>query len=379
MNIAYITKYESVDIKNWSGTEYFMAKSLLEQNNSLYYISNLEERLNLFTRFKYQYNKCVGRKYFLNRSPYVTKEYSKQVLEKLTEDTDIIFSPGTIPIAHLKTSIPKVFYTDATFASMIDYYDWFKNLSKSTIKEGMKLDQRALDTCDLAIFSSDWAAQSAITDYKCNPEKVKVVPLGANIECELPQEEVKNRINNRSTDTCKLLFVGVEWERKGGDLVLDTTIELNRRGIPTELHIVGLPNLPIDNNKYPFIFNHGFISKKTEEGLKKMELLFSESHFLFVPSQAEAYGLVFCEAAAYGLPSIATQTGGISTIIKDNINGITYPLSETCITYADFIQSSFSDSIYYKELAIRSYQEYRKRLSWNVAGQKINQYLKALL
>lgn len=374
MKIAYISKYESIDIKNWSGTEYFIARSLLQANNDLSYITNLEEKLDILTRLKYQYNRRKGLKYFLNRSPYVTKQYAKQVEQRLDKSADVIFSPGTIPIAHLDTKQPKVFYTDATFASMIGYYDWFENISKATIREGMKLDQIAMDSSALAIFASDWAAESAIRDYGADPSKVKVVPLGANLENEKTFSEIKSAISNRSTNVCKILFIGVDWERKGGQLVLDSVAELNKGGLATELHIVGIPELPI--SELPsFVINHGFISKKTSEGQKAIEDLLLDCHFLFVPSKAEAYGVVFCEASAYGLPSIATKTGGIPTIIKDNINGITLGLDEPHMSYAKFIHDTFINYSLYKELALSSFNEYESRLNWRVAGQQLTKYM----
>lgn len=101
-----------------------------------------------------------------------------------TANVDVVFSPGTIPIAHLKTNYPIVFWADATFAGMIDFYPSFSNLCSRSIRDGNRMEQAALSKCSLAIYSSEWAAKTALDNYDVNPQKVKVVPFGANISCD---------------------------------------------------------------------------------------------------------------------------------------------------------------------------------------------------
>lgn len=381
MKIAYISRFESIDIKNWSGSEYYIAQAIGEKaGNQIDCIAGLQEELDLWTRIKYQLNIKSGKKYQLNRAPYVVKQYAKQVEQQLLNlNSDIVFSPGTMPIAHLHCKQPKVFYTDATFAGMINYYDWYQNLSNITIKEGLELDRIALETSALAIFASDWAAKSAIDNYGVNPDKIRVVPFGANIDKELSFDEIKLSVSNRSKDICKIVFIGVDWIRKGGDIVFETVRHLNNSGLKTELHIVGLNNIPTVVADQPFVFNHGFISKATSEGLNQIEKIISDCHFLFVPSKAEAYGLVFCEASAYGLPSISNRTGGITTIIIDGINGMTFDIEAKPEEYANYIQDTFADRKKYEDLALSSYNEYKSRLNWDVAGKTISNYMKELL
>lgn len=376
MNIAYISRFESLDIKNWSGTEFFIAKSL-EKDNHLFYINGFHDNIDLWTRIKNKYCIRNGYKYLINRSPSVAKSYANQIVDRLPVDTDIIFSPGTIPIAYLNSKQPKVFYTDATFANMLNYYDWFDNLSQQTIKEAIQMEQYAIDTSALSIYSSDWAAQSAIKDYNADPEKVKVVPFGANVDTVCTYDEIVDRIKKRSKKVCKILFMGVDWERKGGDIVLNTVQYLNELGLPTELHIIGIKDLFFDD--YPYVINHGFIDKSTFQGKMAIQNIMLDSHFLFMPSKAEAYGIVFCEASAYGIPSIATRTGGIPTIIKDDVNGMTFDEGSDCELYAEFIKNMFLTPHIYEELAKSSYNEYKARLNWDVTGCTLVNYMKEIL
>lgn len=210
-----------------------------------------------------------------------------------------------------------------------------------------------------------------------NPEKVKVVPFGANIEHNFSYDSIKEMVQKRSTKECNLLFLGVNWHRKGGPLALKVTQKLNEIGIKTNLHVIGIRKIPI--TPLPdFLIDHGFISKSTVEGREKMIRIMSKCHFLFLPTKAEHYGLVFCEANSLGIPSISTNVGGIPTIIKNDINGRMFDLSATENEYTNYISSVFSNPTKYRELALSSFQEFKGRLNWEVAGNSIYKLLQQL-
>src|SRR5436190_335365 len=80
---------------------------------------------------------------------------------------------------------------------------------------------------------------------------------------------------------------------------------------------------------------------------RQLEKLFETSDFLLLPTRSECYGMVFCEASAYGLPSITTDTGGISGAVKDGENGFMLPLSARGQEYAEAIAKVYLDDQLY--------------------------------
>jgi glycosyltransferase involved in cell wall biosynthesis len=280
-------------------------------------------------------------------------------------------------MAFLKCLQKKIIYNDSTMACMIDYYSQFSNLCRKTIHEGNILDKMAFNNCDLLLMASEWAAESVINDYRINPEKVKVVPFGANMENNLTDKEISEIIYSRSArNVCNLLFVGVDWERKGGSIAVEIACLLHKRGIEVHLDIIGIrKELTLPS----YIINHGFISKFTETGRKKIENLYKNASFFVLPTRAECAGIVFCEAASYGLPSIATKTGGVSTYIKDNFNGMTFSVNSSSKSYADYIEKIFLDKKKYEQLCFQSFLDYKKRLNWEVVGCQIRNLIKEIL
>lgn len=376
MIITYVTNFPSTDIKHWSGTVHFMATNLAKYSN-VDYITGLQEDWTFSLKAK---NKLYGRNkiYRADRSPEFGKSYARQISEQLNPTTDILFSHSSTLMSYLKTNKHKVIYTDATFASMINYYDYFSNLSQQYIKEGNQMEQLSLDSSSLAIYSSQWAADSAIKDYNADRDKVRIVPFGANISTQkISLEEIKDILKKRRTDVCKILFLGVDWFRKGGDIAIDAVRYLNEElRQPAELHIVGIDDLPVENLP-PYIINHGRISKATPEGMKKVEDLILQSHFLFIPSRADCTPIVFSEAMSYGVPCVSAATGGIPSIVNQS-NGIILSPQVEPKDYAQQIYKTFEDKSYYNELALSAYHDFESRLNWDTAMKTIVSYMKEL-
>ena len=327
MKLAFATTFNGQDIGKWSGTPFHMAQAFEQEGMSIEYIGQLKKSLPPFFKIKQVWKQFACSQRDSPRFNIVAaKYYSEQVsrhLESLT--VDAIIAPQINPVAYLESKKPLVLWTDGLYSSLVGFYPGFSSHSADTIKQGNIITRKCLSRCRLALFSSDWAARTAIEIYGTDKEKVKVVPFGANLQTQNTLADIRSMLASRSRKTVKLLFLGKHWDRKGGDIVFRVAKALHAMGQSVEVHFVGCtPPAGIDIPN--FIHCYGFISKRTPEGVAQITKLLRESHFLFVPSRAEAYGIVFCEANAYGLPCLTSFVGGISTVVKDHINGMTFAL-----------------------------------------------------
>jgi glycosyltransferase involved in cell wall biosynthesis len=310
--------------------------------------------------------KMLKKNYQAMRTISCSKKWAKYILSKIEPDTDVIFSLSTIPVACLDTKIPIYIYIDGIYEYMLT--QGFKKVLNN-IKVAHQIEEMALKRCTKVITSSNASAEVILKHYPISPQKVEIVPLGANWDVYPSQKDVMDNIYRKSFDKCRILFVGVSWERKGAQLVIDTVNLLHDQEFPIELHLVGLREIPIILPSY--IVNHGFISKMTSGGLEKLVSLYRDSHFLFVPSYAEAYGLVFCEASGYGLPSISHAVGGIKTIVENGVNGELFEVGTQPKVFAQYIKDMFINIEEYKELSTRTYKRFSERLNWKESGRKI--------
>ena len=388
MKVAYVTTYDVSNSATWSknqvgfcGAGYYIAQSLASQSIELDYLGALQKKFSFFTRAKWSfYHNLFHQNYYRWAEPLVLKNYARQISKKLSAlNSDIVLCPeNAAPLAYLKCKQPIVLWTDSTLAGLIDFYLYLNNLCGETRNNIYAMEQAALNRCKLVIFLSDWAAQTAIKIYNIEPAKVKVVPWGANIECDRTIDDIQSIIASKGAKPCKLLFMGLEWHRKGGDVAFEVARELNRIGLNTQLTVVGCKPT-IDEPLPNFVEVRGFIDKSTKEGLNQLNKLFAESHFLILPTLADCSPHVLVEANSFGVPSLATNTGGIPTIIKEDFNGKTFALEANISDYCNYIVSIMENYSEYKRLAISSFEEYQSRLNWNVATKTVKQLMTDLL
>jgi glycosyltransferase involved in cell wall biosynthesis len=153
-------------------------------------------------------------------------------------------------------------------------------------------------------FMSHWAAASAVKDYGVPAEKVCVVGVGRNHEPPCPE---------RDWSSPRALFVGKGWERKNGDAVLRAFARLRAHCPEARLDVVGdHPRLDA-----PGVHGHGVLAMADPAQCRRLEELFAAATFLVIPTLEEAAGIVFAEAQAAGIASIATSVGGAATIVGD--------------------------------------------------------------
>ncbi|MFB2977308.1 glycosyltransferase family 4 protein [Microseira sp. BLCC-F43] len=389
MKLAYVTTYDVLNSSNWPkyqvglcGAGYYLAQALEKQSVTIDYLSSFKKKVSPVTKAKWSFYRYLLKKdYYRWSEPLVLRDYAAQISQKLPKfNSDIVLCPeNAVPIAYLECKQPIVLWTDSALIGLIDVYPYLSNLCNETKRNIYALEKAALNRCELIIYWSDWAAQTAIKNYGIAPSKVKVVPAGANIECNRNIDDIRNIVDARTSSPCKLLFLGFDWIRKGGNVALEVAKELNKMGFNTELTVVGSPPPTTDEPLPSFVKFLGFISKSTPEGEQKINQLLAESHFLILPSQAECYGIVFCEANSFGVPCLATNVGGIPTIIKDNVNGKTFSLEANVSEYCNYIASLMTNYNEYKQLALSSFNEYQSRLNWDVAGKTVKNLLLELL
>ncbi len=240
-----------------------------------------------------------------------------------------------------------------------------------SVIEGNSIERRSIGKSDITILSSSWAARSVIDYYGADRKKVHVIPFGPNVD-NVPSKVDALQVKDR--EKCKLLFVGVEWERKGGQVAFDTMLSLKKMGLNVTLTVLGCT--PPDDVKDEDLIVIPYLNKNIEEESRKFNSLFEESHFFILPTQQECFGVVFCEASAFGLPSLTTDTGGISSAVKNNVNGFRFKLSDGGNEYASKVYSIFTDyKNKYIPLCVSTRDMYDKELNWEAFGLSIHKLM----
>lgn len=377
LKIAFLTSVDPLNKRSWSGTCYYMLKALQKHCGEVTALGPVKPKILTFGRiFNKVLSLTIKKKYSYEHSIYLAKRYAEIFNRKISQDSfDIVFAPAaSTEIALLDRKIPIVYVSDSTFTLSTNYYPLYTNLLKVSVREGIFLEKLAIKNASLILYPSGWAAQSAIRDFQTEKAKIRIVPFGANLE-EIPSKEVI--LAREKSDACRLLFIGVDWERKGGDIALEALTKLQEHGLPAELVICGCTPPKMSSDAGVTVIP--YLDKNDEAQRKKLNHLLLTSDFLLLPTRSECYGIAFCEASAYGLPVLATDTGGVSGAVKHGENGFMLPIGARGCDFAELIYELYRDDERYYSLRRTSRRAFDERLNWDAWAVKLRKLIGQIL
>lgn len=379
LKIAFLNSLVLQDkLTSWSITNGYIAQSLQKYCGDLTYIGPILLKEALLGKILNKGTQLLFKKGFMYyHSFFLAKRFAKIADKLLTQQPyDVIVAPScATEIAFLETNIPIILIEDANVALLHEYYAQYSHLLKRSFYEANTLEELALNKASIALYPSEWAARSARENYRVHDtQKVHMVPFGGNIDSPPPIEVVEKR---KKTGKCTLFFLGTDWERKGGEIAFETLLTLEEMGIQAELIVCGcIPPSQFVHERMTVI---PFLSKKDEKQRMELDRLFETSDFLILPTRGETYGMVFCEASAFGLPSITTNTGGVSGAVRDGDNGFTLPFNARGAEYAELIAKVYQDDQRYAALVRSSRAAYDERLNWDAWGTTATRLIQEML
>jgi glycosyltransferase involved in cell wall biosynthesis len=367
VRIAYLSVNDPLDRRSWSGVAYYVGQTLQRNIGEVDFLGPVKfpAWLELMLRAMAKLNRILFKEEYYTKYSLFQSWYASRWLKRKMKgrEYDFIFSPASSPVLGMfKTDLPVIHYHDATFHLLSNYYKEFEKASRFTKWEGEWLERRALEKSTFVIYSSQWAAQSAIRDYQLPADRLCVIPFGANMDhMPSPGDSIFEKLKN---PVLTLLYLAVEWERKGGSIAFDTLVYLREScGIEARLIVCGC--VPPEQFHHPCMEVIPFLNKNLAEDNGRFISLLSSSHFLILPTRADCSLLVACESNAYGVPAITTRTGGVPGIVYDGVNGYCLSPEAGGAEYGRLIKEVYTDETRYRALIASSRKRFEDDLNWD--------------
>lgn len=364
MKIAIVSRHDPEDVSAWSGTPYFITREIKKISGDVVIVRAQKTAwlLMLTKAFRYLFRK-LGFSIDLSVTGAFSKAVSKEIQRKIDlTDPEVIVGIAASPeLAHIRTDVPIFHISDATYAIMTDYYPEHSRIPNWLWREGNEIEREVIGKSFYSIFPSQWAMNSAQKDYDANLEKLKFIRLGANVG-SLPIIS-DAYLEKKFGGKCNILFMGKDWERKGGDIILSAFKHIRDAGIEAQLAIVGCD--PFSDRPPEGVQVYENLKKSDPDQFALYNKLFSEASLFVLPTRAEAYGLVFAEAAAFATPSVAPATGGVPSVVDDGKSGVLLPSSADGKDYADAIIKLWQDKTKLAEMAVYAHEKYVNELNWD--------------
>ncbi len=238
------------------------------------------------------------------RTPYVFNKIRGNILHRLANQKYIFTFQTQSLFDSSVPGIPHFVYTDHTHLENLHYPGF--NHQSLLAKSWIECEKRIYQNATLNFTMSSNISKSIIKDYSCNPKKVSCVYCGANVQVTEDEILEDNRFSSKN-----ILFVGIDWQRKGGPVLEEAFRTVLRTYPDATLTIIGCtPQLDLPNCS--------IVGKIPLSDVKKY---YKQASVFCLPTTLEPFGIVFLEAMAHKLPIIGTNIGAIPDFSLEGKNG----------------------------------------------------------
>ena len=246
--------------------------------------------------------------YYTYRTKYYLfkrhKMFKKQLKSFDDHDYDLILQTTWMPpIIEKPRNVRCVFTSFTTKMSENEYPQWARFLDESNRNLYVEYETKTFNNASCIFTTSEYTKKAIIRDYNVDAEKIFVVYNGINIK------EVSGNTKKKYNKT--ILFVGFDFERKGGPTLI-RAFEILKNTMPdAKLIIVGAnPDISMPDVEIMGSLSHPDVVE-----------LYQKCSVFAMPSLSEPFGIVFLEAMANQLPCIGCNVNAMPEIIEDGKTG----------------------------------------------------------
>jgi glycosyltransferase involved in cell wall biosynthesis len=214
--------------------------------------------------------------------------------------------------------VPAVVSLDATpinYDSVAKYYRHRPAGTGLLDRRKRNMNRQTFELAAALVTWSKWARQSLIDDYGINGDAIRVITPGAAASFFALGQARSARPPRSPGDPIQLLFVGGDFQRKGGALLLESM--RGGLGERCNLHVVTREVI----RPQPGVFIHNGVAPNSAE----LHDLFAAADIFVLPTYADCLALVLMEAAAAGLPVVATSVGALAEAFTPGESGLLVP------------------------------------------------------
>jgi glycosyltransferase involved in cell wall biosynthesis len=199
-----------------------------------------------------------------------------------------------------------------------------------------RIVRRAVSRADAFVSWSEWAKRSLVEDYGADPDRVLVAAPGADLDL------FPARRDRDGDGPVRILFVGGDFVRKGGDVLLQAYRDRLRGR--AELHFVTAHQMPKEEG----VFIHNGVKPNSPELLA----LFTAADIFALPTRGDCLAVVLGEAMAASLPIITTAVGAHAEAVEHGHSGLLVP-PDDLEALADALETLVNDRRLRQEMGAR--------------------------
>jgi len=308
------------DRRTWSGSSFHFF-STLKARGRLHRAFGVEapkwRRRWLMAKNFYPRRATWRRRYHLDLD--YRRALTAEVSRRLTPDDfehDFLQVGAFYDVPSLRRGAARCFsYHDGNLAVSLRSPNSPPNIGAKVIDRALAFERDLYSRLDRMFTMSEFIRQSFIKDFDVSPDKVVAVGGGMNLET------MPDPLPGKRYDADEILFIGIEFERKGGWELLEAFRIVRERRPKAKLHIVGPRELAVPDNLAGGVMYHGYLSKSDPVSKAKLDALFRSASLFVMPSRYEPFGIAPLEAMVYEVPAVVTGQWALRELVTPGETG----------------------------------------------------------
>lgn len=288
--------------------------------------------------------------------------YISKILQKHTLGQKYIFSFQTQSLFNGKIkNTPHFVYTDHTTLTNFFYPGVDP---QSYVRSRAFIEKSEIPTyrdATLIFTFGNLIKNSLISQYQISQKKIITAYTGSNVSTNL-STTLKKKIAK------SIVFVGIDWERKGGPILLKVFQKVLTKHPDATLTIVGCSPKNIN------LRNCTIVGKIHPQ---KISEYYNKASVFCLPTLREPFGMVFVEAMSYKLPIIANNVGCIPDLVINGFNG--YLIDNDIMEYAKAICYLFDNPKKCLLMGENGFKYASENFTWKRVGETFKNNISKVL
>lgn len=247
-------------------------------------------------------------------SPGTLEDNARRVAAKLPDDSDALVFRSAARWCRCRPEKPYFVYLDIVFHTFFHNTFQPEEFRQSDLERIWREEAAFLENADGVFFESEWGLEQAKSIYPLKGDHYETLGRGGVIS--------PPKYDRWDGQSLNLVTIAMNFEQKGGDVLMKAFPELRKRHPELRWQIIGGEPKNGSWRQFPEITYAGKLRPEAPTELARFEEMLASAFLIIHPTREDTNPLVITEAGYFGCPAISVRRFGIPELVRDGETGL---------------------------------------------------------
>lgn len=296
-------------------------------------------------------------------SPATLDANARMVERYNTPGTEAIVFRSAARWCHCRPSVPYFVYLDAVFRTFFENTFDSRSFHADDIDRICAEEAAFLENASAVFFESQWGLDKARSSYALTGDRYSAPGRGGVVAPPASDTFMPG--------SHKLVTIAMNFQQKGGNIVMEAFRSLKPRYPDLEWHVIGAEP-DGDWTSIPGITHEGELRPDDPAELTRLTSLLANAFLIVHPALEDTSPLVLTEAAYFGCPAVSVNRFAIPELVANGVTGILVDYPPAADDVAAAIATLVDDPSRYADMRREARVRSLARSAWDAVGSRIS-------